>query len=412
MNEIITYLSASIEKNIEELLNYRKTDAIDYFVKLLFETIMKLERKIFLNDMANKTGEPNKGNGYYRRLVRALNRYVQVEIPRDRLSLFKPAFLNVIKEQDDHLLDLGFKLYTKGLTTRDIEDVFGEIYGKKLSRTSISWVTKEFQAERELWQSRKLEEEYYVVYIDALQVGVRRVTVEKEAFYVLIGLRKDLRRDILGIYNIPQETSEGWEEVFRDLKQRGLKRVLLMVSDQLSGIADVISQEFPLTEHQLCIFHKKGNVLRKLRRSDKAEVMDDLKEVFKLEEKDYTDKEAYEKLNEFLGKWGKKYPSLLNQFKPEDYRHYFAYLKMPASIHRMIYTTNWIERLNKSFRRTLRMRNALPSVDSALNLMCAYAIDYENRVYSYPVTAFMPAQEELNQKLELLRQKSEQKRKR
>jgi len=405
MNENITYLSMSIEKNIEELINYRKTDAIDYFVKLLFETIMNLERRIFLNDSVNKVGGQNKGNGYYNRLVRALNKYIQVQIPRDRLSLFKPEFLNVIKEREGRLLDLGFKLYSKGLTTRDIEDVFKEIFDKKLSRSSISRITKEFQTERELWQKRRLEEEYYVIYIDALQIPVRRETVEKEAFYVLIGLRKDLRRDILGIYNIPLETSAGWQEVLTDLKQRGCKHVLLMVSDQLSGISEVISEEFPLTHHQLCIVHKKRNVLKRLRKSDKSEIMLELKEVFKLEDRFYTYEKGCKKLEEFLTKWGSKYPSLLNQFIPKDFKYYFAYLNMPPSIHRMIYTTNWIERLNKSFRRTLRMRNALPSVDSVLNLMCAYAIDYENRVYSHPVTAFKPAQDELNNKLELLRQR-------
>src|SRR5690606_19649180 len=119
-------------------------------------------------------------------------------------------FLDAINQYDNQLLDLSFKLYTQGLTTRDIQTILSEVFGKKISPTSISNITKDFQKVRESWLSRPIETEYYYIYIDALWIPVKRDTVTKEAFYIAVGLRKDLKRDILGVYNIPTESAEGW----------------------------------------------------------------------------------------------------------------------------------------------------------------------------------------------------------
>lgn len=385
----------ALEKCIIDIIYYDKENAIEKIIKTVFESILKSERDDFLS---NQTG--NKGNGYYERMARSINKYFSLQVPRDRLGLFKPVFLDIVKQQESQIQDLAFQLYVKGLTTRDINDLLSEVYDKNLSPSSVSNITKEFQKQREYWQNRPLEKDYYFIYVDALFIPVRRDTVSKEAFYVVIGLKKDLKRDILGIYNIPMESSEGWREVFKDIKRRGVSNVLMIIADGIQYLENVVREEFPKTKLQKCLVHKIRSIILKVRNTHKKEIAEDFRAVFKLEEKYYSIEEGRINLIDFVNKWKKIYPFINNKFKYEHIENYFAYLDFPQQIQRMIYTTNWNERLNKGIRKTQSVRNSFPNVDSALNLVGAYLMDFEKRVYRYPVTSFIQVQDELDYMLE------------
>ncbi len=384
----------TLVKCIEDIIYYDKENAIEKIVKTVFESILKSERDEFLSDQIG-----NKGNGYYERMARSINKYFSLQVPRDRLGLFKPIFLEMIKQQESHIQDLAFKLYVKGLTTRDINDLLKEVYDKNLSPSSVSNITKEFQKQRECWQDRPLDNEYYFIYIDALFIPVRRDTVSKEAFYVVIGLRKDLRRDILGVYDIPMESSEGWREVFKDIKRRGVSKILMIIADGIQYLENVVREEFPGTKLQKCLVHKIRSIILKVRNIHKEEIAKDFKSAFKLEDRYYTIEDGRRNLNDFINKWKKLYPFINNKFKVEHIENYFAYLSFPHQIQRMVYTTNWNERLNKGIRKTQSVRNSFPNVESALNLVGAYLMDFEKRVYNYPVTSFMQVQDDLDSML-------------
>lgn len=386
-------IKESLIKNIEHFLEYDKKNAIEEIVKSVFESILKLERSEFLNI----SNDPeNKANGYYQRLARSINQYIKINVPRDRLSEFKPVFLDAINRYDSQLLDLSFKLYTHGLTTENIKKIMDEIFGKKISTSSISNITKEFQKTREAWVARPIEEEYYFIYIDALWIPVRRDTVTKEAFYIVLGLRKDLKRDVLGVYNIPVESAEGWKIVLQDLKNRGLKKVLMIIADGLAGLENIIKVELPETHFQKCLVHKIRNINLRARTKDKAQLKEDFHEVFCLEDQNFTIEEGKKKLEKFILKWKKVYPHFQRFFQESQVEYYFSYLKFPHQIHRMIYTTNWIERLNKSIRKTEKVRNSFPNPDSALNLICAFLMDYEKDVYRHKISSFLPVQDKLD----------------
>ena len=325
-----------------------------------------------------------------------MNKYFELKVPRDRLGLFKPVFLEVIKNRESQMFELAHKLYIKGLTTRDIEDVMQDVFNKKMSASQVSLISKNFQAEIDAWLSRKLMSEYYFIYIDALYVPIRRNTVQNEAIYIVLGLKKDLRREILGVYNIPTESASGWNEVFTDLKNRGLKKVLMVVADGLTGLEEVVKNKLPNAFLQKCLVHKIRNILLRVRSSDKQALVEDFKLVFRLEEPNYSIDEATKNLEKFLSKWKKIYPSIERKFKTEHLENYFAYLHFPYKIQRMIYTTNWIERLNKHLRKTLRVRNSFPNPDSAINLVAASLIEFENNTYDYPVTSFLIVKDELD----------------
>lgn len=388
-------IKETLEKSIEDILFYDPKNSIESVVKTVFETILKLERKEFLNT----TDKPNKGNGYYERLARSINQYFTLKVPRDRLGLFKPVFLDAIRQQESQMQDLAFQMYVKGLTTRDIQNIFKDIFNKDMSPTSVSNITKEFQSVRKTWLNKTVESEYLFVYIDALYTAIRRDSVTKEAIYVVIGLRTDLKREILGVYNIPTESAEGWKEVFKDLKNRGLKKILMIVADGLSNLKSAVNEELPGTKLQRCIVHKIRNILLKARSKDKQALVDDFHDVFVLEDQNYTYKKGVKNLTKFIQKWQKIYPSISQKFQEDDVENYFAYLNYPHQIHRMIYTTNWIERLNKGIRRTESIRNSFPNPDSAMNLICAYLMDFEKRVYKYPVSSFCKVKDTLESML-------------
>lgn len=379
-------LNTTLKDVMETMLPNDQKNTINPILKVVYEALMQAERELFLQTC----DASNKGNGYYERTARGMDATIKLDVPRDRQSIFRPAILEAIDQADEKLDQLAAKLYVKGLTTRDIEDVLGIVFGKKLSPTSVSNITKEFEKQRKDWLERPIEENYYFIFVDALWVSVRRGDrVEKEAFYTMIGLREDLKRDILGLYNIPSESAAGWREALIDLKRRGVKNVLLFIADGLSGLNTVIGEEFPQSSFQRCIVHKFRNILLGVRASDKALVIADLRNVFVLGDPRYTIEEAKQRLEKFINTWGKKYPGLHQKFKAEDVDNYFAYLLFPYQIHRMIYTTNWSERLNKTIRRTQRVRNAFPSPESAMALITACLIEQEENFYlRFPLTKF------------------------
>jgi len=369
-----------LEESIVDMIKYDKENSVETVIKTVFETIMNCERGNFLEQPEQKING-NKGNGYYERAARGITKYFMLQIPRDRLSFFKSVFLEAMKKKDEQMQELALKLYVKGLTTKEIENVLKESFGKKLSSGSVSNITKKFEIERKQWQQRHLDEKYIVLFIDALWIPIRRNHVEKEAFYIVLGLKEDLTREFLGVYNIPSESAQGWAEVFNDLKLRGLKQALMVVADGLKGLNEVIPAALPGAMFQRCTVHKKRNVLVKIRPSDKPIIAQELKNIFKTGDSSFTQEKAENSLNDFIKRWKRIYPFLQNKFPQNEMDNLFAYLKFPYQVQSMVYTTNWLERANRTIRRTQKIRNSFPNEDSAMNLVCACLMEQEQNFY-------------------------------
>lgn len=370
------------EKVLSQFLD--KKNGLNEVLEMVLNALMHSERELFLDSHKEK----NKANGYRQGQAFGRGRQLSLRIPRDRQGQFYPVLLALLRDQDSQIHELSFTLYSKGLTTRDIGDVLDVIYGKNYSKSQISSITTEFYKQMEQWRNRALEEEYLVVYIDALWEKVRRDNIASEAFYIIMGLKKDFTREIIGIVNLPVESSAGWEEVLNGLKERGLKKVHLFVSDGLKSLETAIAKVFNQSTHQKCIVHLQRNILAYVRSSHKEEIAEDFKQVLNPDDKDYTKKQAMEKLKEFAGKWGKYYKHINRLPNKEDIEYYFTYLDFDHRIRRMIYTTNWIERFNKSCRRTLKIRNSFPTPESALALITSVAIEKSQKQYAFPIHNF------------------------
>ena len=277
-----------------------------------------------------------------------------------------------------------FSLYSKGLTTEQISDVYEEIYGKTYSKQQISFLMQDSREEISVWLNRGLEKHYLVLYIDATFVHTRRdKSVSKEGYFTILGIKEDGTREVLSIVNHPTEGALLWQQELLALKERGVESIGLVVSDGLTGIENAVPKVFPMASHQLCVVHFKRNVLSVFPREKRAEIAKELKEIFLVETTATSPVDAFGKLVIFVDKWIKKYPSL-KAYKNERNTAYFTYLNYPSEVQRMIYSTNWIERLNRDYKRVLKMRGAMPSAESVLSLMGAVAMEkeYKTRLLS------------------------------
>lgn len=371
-----------IESVLKQFLSREK--GLNEVLEMIINSLMYSEREAYLKTHEEK----NKGNGY--RFGKAFGRGKQLElkIPRDRLGQFYPVMLTLLRDQDSQIYDLSFALYSKGLTTRDIGDILEVIYGRNYSKSTISNINVSFYEQMEDWRNRELEKEYLVVYIDAIWEKVRRDTIRSEAFYVIMGLRGDYTREIMGIVNIPTESSIGWENVLNGLKRRGVENIRLFVSDGLKSLETAVSKVFNRSVHQKCIVHLQRNLLAYVRSEHKQEVASDFKEVLNPDDEKYTKEVALNRLDIFCQKWGRLYRHIKKMPQKEDISYYFNYLNYDYRIRRMIYTTNWIERFNKSCRRTLKIRNSFPSPEAALALITSVAIEKGEKKYTYPIHNF------------------------
>ena len=363
----------------------QKEDGLNDLFTMMINGLMLSERNTFLEQ---KKIEGNKGNGYRQAKRSGIGSQLKLHIPRDRLGVFKPVILGLLNEQEEQVRNLCFELYGKGLTTRQIEDVIEKIYGSSYSKSSVSRITTDFSSLVKSWLERSLDSYYPIVYIDAIHIKVRRERVGTEAFYILLGLKEGFTREVLSIINIPQESAAGWQEVLEGIKARGVQRVGLFVFDDLTGLDSVIGKVYAGSMQQKCILHFQRNLNKHIRKIDRKDFCEHLKQVFDPDNSMLKPEQAHENLKTQLRKWSRKYPVLLRTINRQDLMTVFTYLNFDYRIRRMIYTTNWIERLNKSFRRTLNMRNALPNPDAAITLLGFVAMEFEEKAYSYPITIF------------------------
>ena len=350
-----------------------KGNGLHDLLEILLESMMVAERGEFL---AENPG--NKGNGYRPGSTYGQGRKLEFRIPRDRYGNFHPQILAILRDQEEECDRLAGILYTKGLTQEQVGDVFDQIYGQHYSKSSISRMVECVRTQVNEWLGRGLEEYYPVLFVDCVHIKIhRKRSVATEAFYVALAVTEEGTREVLGIFNMPQESATGWGEIFDKLKERGVRRIGLMVADGIKGLDTVIGEKFPGTSLQRCVTHLKRTMSAKVRHGDKAALAADMRDIFRTGQRDYTVEMAWTKWQEMCDRWGKDYRSIKLLRNNPDYKAYLTYLNYAPEIQAMIYTTNWIERLNRDFRRVTRMRTAMPNEESVLTLIGSVAMEHK-----------------------------------
>lgn len=359
----------------------KKENGYSLILKLALESIMRVEQAEF------NTNHSDVKNGSRMRSILAHGGKLELVVPRSRHHNFYPMILALIKDQNEEIKNMAYELYSAGLSTEQVGNMFDKIYGQVYSKSAISNMMNNARKDVYDWLNRTLDNHYPVVYIDATYWHTRRdKQVSQEAFYTVLGVKQDRTREVLTIVNHPTEGATNWKEAFISLKSRGIKTISLFVCDGLQGIENTIAEVFPAAKIQLCTVHLTRNILSKVKPNNKQQIANELKQVINPTNAKDSSIKGYERFKAFINKWVKVYPSLKIYLLPR-YELYFTYLNYHLEIRRMIYTTNWIERLNRSYKRTLRMRTSMPNPDSVLFLLGSVACS--RKEYNKPIYQFI-----------------------
>jgi putative transposase len=320
-------------------------------------------------EAANETDppRPNSRNGYSKKTVQSHHGEMELSIPRDRRGEFEPVLVPKHQRRLAGLDEKILALYARGLSTRDISAQLEELYGAQISASLISDVTDSVTEAVKAWQCRPLDEVYPILYLDALYVNIKiSGRVAKRAVYVVLGVNTEGNKDLLGLWTGEAE-SEGakfWLKVLTDLKNRGLKDILIACVDGLSGFPQAIESLYPNTQVQLCIVHLIRNCLRYVPWKDSKAVVADLKPIYQAA----TLQEAEAALDAFGAKWDDLYPAI-SQIWIRHWENVIPIFDYPMDICRVIYTTNAIESLNRSLRKVIKTKAVFPDEESVFKLM-------------------------------------------
>ena len=310
-------------------------------------------------------------NGYKTKRVNSSYGSMEIEVPQDRKSTFQPQMVKKRQKDISEIDQKIISMYAKGMTTRQISETIEDIYGFETSEGFISDVTDKILPQIEDWQNRPLDEIYPILYIDAIHYSVRdNGIIRKLAAYVILGINTEGKKEVLSINVGDNESSKYWLSVLNELKNRGVKDILIICADGLSGIKEAIATAFPKTEYQRFIVHQVRNTLKYVPDKDRKAFATDLKTIYHAP----TEEQARVALDRVNEKWTPKYPSSMKRWY-DNWDAICPIFKFSSAVRKVIYTTNAIESLNSTYRKLNRQRSVFPS-DTAL-LKALYLATFE-----------------------------------
>ena len=349
----------------------------------LLNRILETEMDVHLGYKKNSNEGDNSGNsrnGYSTKTVLTQDQEVELNVPRDRNSEFEPEIVPKYAKRLPLFNDQIISLYSRGMTTRDIQAHLNEIYGVDVSPELISKVTDAVHEDVRSWRNRPLDSIYPIVYLDALRIKSRQSGKnENKALYLALGINMEGRKEVLGFYLSENEGSKFWLGVLTDLKNRGVEDIFIACMDGLTGFPDAVRAVYPAAKVQLCIVHMVRNSTKYVSYKDLKAVCHDLKQIYTA----VNEEEALEALEDFGKNWNSKYPMIQRSWEAhwDDLNEFFAY---PEEIRRVIYTTNAIESLNASLRKVTKNRAAFPDDEAIMKIMYL-AIQKASKKWTMPI---------------------------
>jgi len=339
-----------------------KDGALAPLIKQLTEAALQAEIESHLTQDLAK----NRKNGISSKTMKSEMGSFELDVPRDRAGTFEPQ---IVKKNQTHMSDQIeqkiLSLYALGNSYSQISEHIEEIYGVGFSKATISAVTDKILPMLQEWRVRPLEELYPFIFLDAIHYKVKdEGRYISKAFYTVLGVKTDGKKEILGLYLGENEGAKFWLQVLTDLQNRGVKDILIASVDGLKGFPEAITSVFPNTEVQLCIVHQIRNSLRFVGSSNQKQFASELKAVYQA----FTKDEAENELDKLEEKWGKKYPIVFTSWR-NKWDNLSLYFQYPEDIRRVIYTTNIIESVHRQFRTLTKTKGAFPNDDSLLKLL-------------------------------------------
>jgi transposase-like protein len=318
-----------------------------------------------------RTESDNSRNGSKEKKVRSKYGEFEIDVPQDRNSSFEPKVVGKRKKDISGIDDKIIAMYARGLSTRQISEQIEDIYGFEVSESLVSDVTDRLIPQIEEWQQRPLSEMYPIIFIDAVHFSVKTDgIIKKLAAYVVLGINHDGFKEVLGLYIGENESSKYWLSILNELKNRGIKDILVICADGLTGIKEAIAAAFPKTEYQRCIVHQVRNTLKYVGEKNKKEFAADLKTIYHAP----NEKAGHEKMLEVTKKWEPSYPNAMKSWE-KNWDVISPIFKFSAPVRKVIYTTNAIESLNSTYRRLNRARSVFPTEMALLKALYLATIE-------------------------------------
>jgi putative transposase len=388
-------LNTALSSRSEESKNFKKllmdqvragggTQAMD--TKQLFQTLVKDTLEAFLElEMEEHLGYPKHGpegrgsgnsrNGATSKTVRGDFGEVEIESPRDRNSSFEPKIVAKRQTSVGNFSEAVISLYTRGMTTREIEQHVKDIYGVEISPQFVSRVTEELQQQIVEWQSRPLERVYPIIFVDGLRVAVRTDKgVLKKCVYTVLGVGISGRQEVLGLWIEETEGARFWLKVFNDLKARGVHDALIVCGDGLTGLRNAVESVFPQADVQLCVVHHIRNVTKFVSWKHRKPLCADMRPIYTAP----TTEAAELALDRFAQSWEARYPMSVAAWR-NHWNDLTTFFRYPVELRRMIYTTNAIESLHSQMRKNISNRKVFPTDESLIKILFLNIRNFTNR---------------------------------
>lgn len=362
-------------KTIDDVIG--KDGLVQRLIKDVLENILEVEmgehlgRDKYDRQTDIDQDDRNYRNGYSKKTLRSSFGDVDLDVPRDRKAEFEPQIIKKYETVCNELDKKIISLYAKGMSTRDIQAEVEDLYGITLSPSMISKITDKVIATATEWQNRMLDEIYPIVYLDAMYFKVRsNGKIVNKAVYICLGYTLEGYKDILGIWVDEAEGAKFWLSICNDLKNRGVKKILIACMDGLKGLPQAIKTVFPTVDIQTCIVHQIRNSIKYIASKDKKAFMKDLKEVYKAT----TEELALAQLDNLKEKWGSNYGMVIDSWY-NNWNNLDTFFKFSPQIRKLIYTTNVLEGFNRQVRKFTKVRTIFPT-DESLN-KCIYLATME-----------------------------------
>jgi transposase-like protein len=355
----------------------------------MLNSILEGEIEGHLDDAERDNG--NRKNGKSKKLLKTSSGNIEVSTPRDRLSSFEPE---IVKKREtimaQTLEDKIIGLYSLGTSLRDISAHIKETYDTDISAATLSAITDKVIPLVKEWQQRPLEDLYCIVWLDAMYYRIKEEgRTQTRCVYNILGINREGRKDVLGMYVSQSEGANFWLGVITDLKQRGVDDILIACIDNLKGFDEAIRTIYPQTEVQTCVVHQIRNSLKYVASKDQKLFMTELKPVYRADNESI----ALDELAKLKDKWDKKYPVVISSWE-NNWPKLSTYFKYPAGIRRLIYTTNTIEGYHRQIRKVTKNKGVFTS-DMALLKLIYLATERVTRMWTMPLNNWAIAASQL-----------------
>ena len=354
LQEFIAQNNINTAQDIQEALKDMFKDTLQEMLEAEMTTQLGYNKYEYTDD--EKT---NYRNGYGSKTIHSSAGDFKIDVPRYRNGEFEPM---IVEKGSNDISDIEQKIirmYARGTSNKEIYEQMKELYGVHISPDMVTSITNKVIPKIKEWQNRPLESVYPIIFIDATYFNVKvEQRIVKRAVYIILGINLSGEKEVLGFYISEVESAKQWAGILNNLKNRGVKDILVLCADGLSGLKEAIAAIYPMVEFQRCIVHMIRNTVAFVSYKDRRELCKDLKLIYTAADAD----SAYTNLLELQEKWSKRKVSLDNWNNNWD--AIVPFFKFGPELRKIMYTTNAIESLNSTYKRINKGRRIFPSEQS------------------------------------------------